>query len=90
MQEVTATPLGAMHTACNEFVAACCSFKDRHRSLQQDAAAAEAQIRSLTVSRKISKAREALASAKGRHSSTQEQLSAAADACNRTQADCEG
>lgn len=90
IQGASAISQGAVHTACNNFVAACRSFKDRHRSLQQDAAAAEARVRSLNVSRKVSEAKAALASAKGRHSRTQEQLGAIADAFNRIQADSEG
>ena len=79
-----------MHAACNEFVAACLAFKDRHSTLQQDSAAAEARNRSHNASQKMSEARAALASANMRHSSAQEQLSAIADARNRILANSEG
>ncbi|CAL5228950.1 g12182 [Coccomyxa viridis] len=79
----------AMHAACNEFVAACLAFKDRHSTLQQDSAAAEARNRSHNASQKMSEARAALASANMRHSSAQEQLSAIADARNRILANSE-
>ena len=79
-----------MHAACDEFVAACRTFKDRHSSLHRNAAAAEALGRSLDMSRKMSEARAALASAKERLSSTQEQLSTVIDACDRVWANSEG
>ena len=90
MQEDTASVRTAAHAACNEFVAACSSFRGRHSSLDQELAAAEAQTRSLSISQKISEARAALASAEGRLIRTQGQLGATIDASKGIGAHCEG
>ena len=83
MQGATNHTREAVHEACNEFVAACSSFRGRHSSLQQKVAAVEAQNGALDLPQKMSEARAALASAQGRRRSTQERLGAIAEASER-------
>ena len=80
----------ARHAACNDFFAACFSFKDRHCGMQQDVAAVGAQIRSLEMTQKMSEARAALERVKDKQSRAQKQLDAIADTSKHLKAQCKG
>jgi len=90
MQEAAKGSRDALHAACNDFFAACSSFKDRHCIMQQDVAAVGAQIRSLEMTQKMSEVRTALERLKDKQSRAQKQLDAVADTTEHLKAQCEG
>ena len=90
MQEAAKGSWDAQHAACNDFFAACSSFKDRHCSMQQDVAAVGAQIRSLEMTQKMSEARAALERLKDKQSRAQKQLDGVVDTSKHLKAQCEG